>query len=199
MLKSILFIGAASARLTAGSCPDIEYTADFDANKYAGKWYEQVRDRFNPFTITTDCVTKEFAPDENNDIQLYFRGYYNMFWRYSGVEGMMYQCDEGSDDFTCMATMGPHSRDEGQHRIPFHIFDTDYESYDISYECYDFHGFVKYEMFSVATREENASKETMDKVKAVIDEKIPHYKLDSNWLLVSGLQGEFCDYEWNFE
>ena len=39
----------------------------------------------------------------------------------------------------------------------------------------------------------------MEKVKAIIDEKIPHYKLDSNWLLVSDLQGEFCDYEWNFE
>ena len=171
MLKSILFIGAASARLSFGACPKHDNIADFDATRYAGKWYEQVRDRFNPFTITTDCVTKEFAPDENGDIQLYFRGYYNLFWRYSGVDGMMYQCDEGAaDDFTCMATMGPHSARPGEKRIAFHIFDTDYESYDISYECFDLHGLVKYEMFSVATREENASEETMDKVKAVIEE-----------------------------
>ena len=38
-----------------------------------------------------------------------------------GVNGTMYQCDEGSSKtWTCMATMGG-----GSHRVPFKIFDTD--------------------------------------------------------------------------
>ncbi len=64
-------------------------------------------------------------------MDLYFRGYYPFLGDYMGVDGTMYQCDEGSSKtWTCMATMGG-----GSHRIPFKIFDTDYESYEIMYNC----------------------------------------------------------------
>ena len=63
--------------ISLGRCPrDISYIQDFDPKRYAGKWYEFLRDPGNPMTIATDCVTKEFALDSDGNLDLYFRGYY---------------------------------------------------------------------------------------------------------------------------
>ena len=63
---------------------------DFKPQAYSGKWYEIVRDRLNPYTISTDCVTKEFGMNKQGDVDLYFRGYYSLLGRYSGIDGTMY-------------------------------------------------------------------------------------------------------------
>ena len=62
----------------------------------------------------------------------------------------------------------------GSNRLPFKIFHTDYESYDIHYHCEDVAGgYFKNEEFSVATRDVKPSKETMDVIKKVVAEKLP--------------------------
>lgn len=59
----------------------------------------------------------------------------------------MYECKAGSSTtWTCMATMGGYPK-----RIPFKIFDTDYETYDLSYFCEEKLGF-KSENIAVALR-----------------------------------------------
>ena len=142
------------ARLSTGQCEDVEYVADFKPEKFAGHWYEIVRDTQNPYTISTDCVTKDFTLNKDGDIDLYFRGYYSLFGDYMGVDGTMYQCDEGSSKtWTCMATMGGRS-----HRRPFKIFDTDYTSYEIMYACENINSFSKTELFAVSSRSPTASK-----------------------------------------
>ena len=150
----------------------------------------------NPYTISTDCVTKEFALNQDQDLDLYFRGYYNFLFKYMGVNGTMYQCDEASEDgATCMATM--HG---GSHRSPIRVFDTDYETYEIMYDCQEvLGGAMKMEMFSVTTKDVNPSDETMARVKMVVREKLPQYDLDQAWGLVKPLQGDGCKYEWQYE
>ena len=54
--------------------------SNFDPARYAGKWYEILRDPGNPMTIATDCVTKKFALDSNGNLDLYFRGFYHLFF-----------------------------------------------------------------------------------------------------------------------
>ena len=77
-----------------------------------------------------------------------------------GVDGTMYQCDEGSSKtWTCMATMGG-----GSHRTPFKIFDTDYTSYEIMYNCENINSFSKTEYFAVSSRTPTVSKEFLNKV-----------------------------------
>ena len=145
-----MFSDSADARVSFGKCPQITNIENFAPASYSGKWYEQVRDMMNPYTISTDCVTKEFSKfnAEEKRMDLYFRGYYWLKLGYMGVNGTLYQCDEGSpDSFTCMATMGG-----GTHRLPFSIWRTDYESFDLQYSCSEKFG-LKYESFSVATRE----------------------------------------------
>ena len=86
-----------------------------------------------------------------------------------GVNGTMYQCDEGSSKtWTCMATMGG-----GSHRVPFKIFDTDYTSYEIMYMCENINSFSKHEYFAVSSRTPTVSKEFLNKVNSVIKQKIP--------------------------
>jgi len=98
------FLGLASARFSKGACPEVEYMDKIDKSKYVGKWYETYRDTWNMYTMGAECVTKEFALDENEDIDLYFRGTYP-FAGYQGVDGKLYGCgDHGSS--TCKATMG---------------------------------------------------------------------------------------------
>ena len=196
MIKTTLAIAAVNARLTPGSCDDVKMIANFDKARYVGKWFEQARDKLNPYSISADCITKEYALNDQGDVDLYFRGFYGLMQKYTGVNGCLYQCDEGSPDtWTCQATMGG-----GSHRIPFGIFDTDYETYDIMYSCENHAaGFLKNEMFSVSTRDENPSKETMDAIKKVIAKKIPQYDLDKAWGLSHDHQGASCDYEWHFD
>ena len=110
-----------------------------------------MRDRQNPYSISTDCVTKEFGSlnAEEESMDLYFRGYYWMKLGYMGVNGTLYQCDEGTKDtFTCMATMGG-----GSHRSPITVWNTDYDNFDIYYSCSNIlKGNMKFEMFSVTSR-----------------------------------------------
>ena len=74
-------IEKSNALMSLGRCPrDIPYITNFDPARYAGKWYEILRDPGNPMTIATDCVTKEFSLDSNGNLDLYFRGYYHLFF-----------------------------------------------------------------------------------------------------------------------
>jgi lipocalin len=193
-----LFTNSADAKISFGSCPTIENVSNFDADRYSGKWYEVVRDKMNPYTISTDCVTKEFGQfnAEEKSMDLFFRGYYWLKLGYMGVNGTLYQCDEGSKDtFTCMATMGG-----GTHRSPITVWKTDYDNFDISYTCSSImKGKMKYESFSVTSRTPEISAENLDKVKAIVKETIPQYDLDTAKGLYWTKQENWCNYEWHYE
>ena len=94
---ALLLISSTSARLSAGSCPEnIEYMTEFDASRYSGMWYEVVRDTSNPYTLNSDCVTKEFSDfhKSSQSMDLYFRGYYHLASAYRGVNGTLYECGQ---------------------------------------------------------------------------------------------------------
>lgn len=196
-LTTAYMADSVDARWSFGECPKVENMANFDPARYSGQWYEIVRDRQNPYTISTDCVTKEFAPynEQDKSMDLYFRGYYAWRFGYMGATGTMYQCDEGSpDSFTCMATMGRSPK-----RSPFSIWHTDYDNFDIQYMCSNhWGGRVKFEMFSVSSRTPEMSDETLDQVKQIVQDKIPQYNLDRARGLYWTQQQGWCDYDWKW-
>lgn len=79
-MKSLsLILGAISltdAKLSAGTCPEVEIMDNFQPEKYAGKWFEVARDVHNTYSYTAECVTKEFGINKEGDVDLYFRGKY---------------------------------------------------------------------------------------------------------------------------
>ena len=102
----------------------------------------------------------------------------------------MYQCDEGSPTtFTCMATMGSPKRS------PLNIWFTDYDTFTADYDCSDLMwGLMKWESFSVNTRSQFIDTQTYDRVKSLVDEKLPGF--DITWFMVWPEQGDSCEYQW---
>ena len=58
---------------------------------------------------------------------------------------------------------------------------------------------MKFEMFSVASRTPEISQENLDKVKAIVNENIPQYNLDSSKGLYWTKQNDWCKYQWQFD
>ena len=110
-MKSTLImalIGAASAKWGFGSCPKVESMKTLDMERYAGHWYEIYRDEHSWYTHCADCVTKEFELNQNGNLDLYFRGFYNWHgWgKYSGIGGEVSECGTSAGLFessTCKA------------------------------------------------------------------------------------------------
>merc|ERR1712032_436568 len=199
MYKTLSLLLAASsvdARMSFGSCPPANNMYPVDMERFAGKWYEQVRDPENMYTVSADCVTMEFSqPKDDGSLDLWFRGFYWMMLSYQGGGGVMYDCDDANDEWACKATMGTKSYDRAK---GFPIKYTDYDNYQISYFCNDMiDGVMKYEWFSVYTRDQNASDEVMELAKAKVVELVPSYDIDSilNIFLYWTNQNN-CEYEW---
>ena len=55
---------------------------NFDPARYAGKWYETLRDPGNYMSAGTDCITKEYAMDSEGNLNLYFRAHINILFSY---------------------------------------------------------------------------------------------------------------------
>ena len=191
-------VGATSAAYSLGACPKIEYVDKFDATKYAGQWYNTHKDRLMPYTLTADCITQNFTPREDGNVDLYFRGYYWALADYLGVNGTMFQCGEGSKDtWTCMASMG--STSENAKRHPIHVLDTDYENWNIGYECKEhMHGTYKTEWVTINARTPQISDDSMNAALASIHKTLPHYDT-SNWTLTHVKQGDTCNYDWDLK
>ena len=194
---SILLIGAASAKWGLGSCPKgIEYMNNLDMEAYSGHWFEVYRDQWNMYTTMADCVTKEFEFNENGNLDLYFRGFYNFHgWgKYSGINGELSQCGTSNsfygEPYTCQASMGYSSHQHG-----FKMLATDYDNYDIYYDCHEHHGIFHNTNLAITSRTQEMSEEVQQEVKRVIEEKLPSYNLRDGMYWTK--QGEDkCTYYW---
>ena len=155
-MKSAIIAAAvaeASARFSLGGCPkNLHNVQTLDKDRYAGMWYEIEKDIMFPMAIGAECTYKKFTVDSNDDLNLWFGAYSWPKLSYSGVGGKMY-CTPGDKD-TCEATMTP----TGDHRVPFPVLATDYDTYDIGYSCFELvEGFVKADFIMIYGREKTMS------------------------------------------
>ena len=71
--------------MSFGKCPEENNMVPFNKERFAGKWFEQVRDPENIYTMSADCVTMEFSqPQSEGRLDAYFRGFYWMMMSYQG-------------------------------------------------------------------------------------------------------------------
>ena len=149
----------------------------------------------------TDCVSKEFEFDKDGNVDLYFRGKYPIVG-YKGVDGVLYDCPDGQ----CHATMGGSPREKA---IPFDFFWTDYDNFEVSYNCSSLlGGLMKNEMLSISGRNPTMTPEVMMKAQDQIKEKLPDYydymfNPKSSWMsfipmTYNPLQGDQCSYDWRY-
>ena len=107
----------------------------------------------------------------------------------------MYNCGESDhpNDWTCEATMG-HSKKLN----PITVFDTDYENYEIYYSCWDFYGFFSADNLAIASRQTTMDDETQQKVRDIVEKKLPHYKMDYGMHWTKQAEKGNCVYDWHF-
>ena len=78
-------IMTADARMGFGACPAVNNVLTLDNAAFAGKWYEQVRDPENRYTLLTDCVTFEFSqPMDGGRVEGQFRVFFWLILSYYG-------------------------------------------------------------------------------------------------------------------
>ena len=94
--------------------------------------------------------------------------------------------------------MGHHSRKLSNIKI----FDTDYENYEISYSCWSpwfLHHVLHFDNMSINSRTTEMTEETQQKVRDIVEERLPHYNLDHgmHWTKQGDQAG--CEYDWKFQ
>ena len=62
----------ASAAPRLGGCPkDYSPMETLDVNRYAGEWYEIVRDKYTPFEILSGCEVVEYTLNDDGTVGVY--------------------------------------------------------------------------------------------------------------------------------
>ena len=69
------FFQEAMAVFLKADCPKVPTVEKFDAKRYAGKWYEVVRDKNIPFMKGASCTTAKYTLGEDGDIDVTNRAF----------------------------------------------------------------------------------------------------------------------------
>ena len=185
----IALIGATSARMSFGACPDVPLVADFDAAAFAGEWYEVLRESQFMYEMGQECSTQSFTLNADGELDIYFRAKFGLMG-YNGVDGYL-QCDSGSaDTHTCMASMAG-----SEPEYPFNFIATDYDNYAVSYFCMDMIGeLAKVEWYNILSKSETLSDSLLEEAKAKLTSATgiePTF-----WNTHTTKQGGNCEYDW---
>ena len=186
----IALVGAVSARMSFGACPEVELVSDFDAAAFAGNWYEVLRESQFMYEMGQQCSTQSFTLNADGDLDLYFRARF-MGFMYNGVDGYLTGFENGSSDsYTAMASMAG-----SEPEYEFNFLATDYDNYAVSYFCMPMLGDgAKVEWYNILSKKETLSDELLEQAKSEITAKTG---IEPTWLNThTTLQGDKCDYDW---
>ena len=70
------------ARISFGTCQDVENVKNLDIYKFKGMWYQIERDGLTPRHWFTDCNYRKYAIDDNKDLDFYYGIYYDLGFSY---------------------------------------------------------------------------------------------------------------------
>merc|ERR1719163_1455822 len=94
-LLALAALGAADARIHFfESCPEVELAQNFDADRFAGNWYEIQRDSEFFYEMGHECTTQQFDMQNDGSMNLYFRAWAWQWGGYSGVGGSLHNCGD---------------------------------------------------------------------------------------------------------
>lgn len=128
-MPRILFVWLASAILFLGACsttlaPDVKPVADFQADKYLGKWYEiaRIENRFEKNLIN---VTADYSRREDGGIKVLNRGYNTKKGKWDEAKGKAFFVGEPDVGHLKVSFFGPIYG-------PYVVFELD-ENYQYSF------------------------------------------------------------------
>ena len=187
-VSSLLALGAQAA--PRFGCPqDYKPMESFDIDRYAGKWYEVMRDKYTPFELGAGCVMAEYTPStDGSGIITVQNSARRPIFGWTDIKGPAVQADTG--DASLVVSF--HGKDpDPSSKANYTVLDTDYETYSVVYSCGDILGTFGFDFLWILAREKELEKDIMDKIVANIKKKIPSYGYESN--IFETYQGKRCD------
>eukprot|EP00347_Sterkiella_histriomuscorum_P019149 403342759 len=177
-LLASCFTAQTYARFNWGSCPQVNTTQNFDAQRYMGRWYEIQRDIETSFQKDGTCVTATYTLQEDGSIQV-FNEMTTKEGKRESAQGRA-TCD-GSRCLVKFFWYTPTA--------DYLVIDTDHENFSIVYSCADYmFGTFKMEFLWILSRHQNYD---ASKAREIIQREIPTYQIE--WLQ-HYYQGEECQY-----
>merc|ERR1712099_170325 len=70
-------------------CPEVQLAQNFDKEKYAGNWYEVLRDSEFFYEMGHECTTHQYNMQDDGSLSLYFRAWAWQWFGYNGVGGSL--------------------------------------------------------------------------------------------------------------
>ena len=173
----------------------MKLTDNFDKTRFAGEWYEVLRDSEFFYESGQECTTHEYRLQEDGSIDLYFRAESATWGGYSGVGGTLFDCGE-SENTTCLSSMGPKAyRKPDAELRPYNILWIN-EDHDlaVSYSCSErMWGLFSYQWFSVISKSRSPGTEAIQMAAGkVLEANVGYSEINGH---VTD-QGDSCEYDW---
>ena len=125
---TLAFIGVANAYISSGACPNPTLKANFDATKYMGLWYEQMRDGGMPWEFN-DCQQARYSLNADGTVAV----------RNSQYNPKTDQVEVTPATATFDGARGSVKFFEYAPAGDYEVLDTDYTNYAIVYSCSNFY------------------------------------------------------------
>lgn len=185
-------LGAADAKmLLFGQCPPTpQLVSNFDKERFAGNWYEVLRDSDFMFEMGQECVTHQYTNLPDGNMGLYFRAW-SWMTGYMGIDGRMTECGDNLDH-TCMVSMSTSDKTS-----PYDVLwiNDDY-TIGVNYMCTEMMmGMMTFQWWSVFSRDQTASADQLrEAVQTIIDADVG-FTADNIGSRAT-MQGGECEYDW---
>ena len=162
-------LALAGPRWGQRTCPDFEPVADLDLSRYAGTWYENVRDRATPFELMASCVVADYTLSEDGSQLGVVNSGYRQGKGWNIAQGTGVPVGDGIKvSFEGMPDLG--------NKPNYFVLDTDYDNYAIVYSCDDYlGGLFTFDLLWILTRDTSINDAQLGQITSTIERKVPSY------------------------
>ena len=163
VLAALAMVGLVNAGISSGQCPSPALKENFDATKYIGLWYEQVRDGGMPWE-SNDCQQARYALNADGTVAVHNSQYNPVTDKVDDAKATAtFDGAQGKVSFFWYAPPGD-----------YRVLDTDYETFALVYSC-DSYYVAKTEYIWVLTRERNPDQSVIYQALNTLKAKVPDY------------------------
>lgn len=163
ILAAFAMVGLVNAGITTGQCPSPALKDPFDATKYVGLWWEQVRDGGMPWE-SNDCQQARYSLNADGTVAV-------LNSQYNPSTDLV---DEAKAVATFDGAAGKVKFFPYAPAGDYRVIDTDYENFALVYSC-DTYYVAKTEYIWVLTREQNPDDSIIYSALQTLKARVPDY------------------------